>query len=437
LDGGRGAIEVRIGSDRTVYTLSSLGLGVAMPGDNFGKTVEMVDLGGDYCADFVVGAPGVAGTGVVYVLRGSPEGIKSAYAVRLPDARRGDEFGYSLSGGYLQGPIVVAGAPGRDLGAAANAGVIGWFRPSATGPGPVAVTSQATAGVAGSPETGDQFAEVLGPTFNELDTAVRLLVGAPHEDVGPAVDAGIVEQVTLIPNGRGPSSKIYRQQKGGLIGVPESGDRFGSAIAVNDDIDSNTLAIGVPGEDVGRTRNAGAVDLFTDEWGFPDDIDYRPRRAVTQRSPGIPGSVEAGDTFGASLQATSYCEADEDGSGSASADFAIGAPGEDLGDVLDAGTVTLYDTGLLGDGRPVTACLSHLIRQDGLAAGHAEPRDGLGADLGYRLGNELLIAAPGEDVGAVVDAGLIDVVDLGRLERRPAEQFSGGPRAHLHYANLH
>jgi hypothetical protein len=147
--------------------------------------------------------------------------------------------------------------------------------------------------------------------------------------------------------------------------------------------------------------------------------------------------VEAGDRFGASLEATFYCPADrDDSSGSISADFAVGAPGEDLGSVVDAGTVTLYDTGLSGDGRAAAACPSHLIRQDGLAGGHAEAGDQLGADLGSRLSTELLVAVPGEDVGAVVDAGLIDVIDIGRFAQRPAEQFVTGPRARLRYATL-
>ncbi len=69
--------------------------------------------------------------------------------------------------------------------------------------------------------------------------------------------------------------------------------------------------------------------------------------------------------------------------------------------------MTLYDTGLSGDGRPVgQVCPSHLIRQDGLAVGHAEAGDRLGADL--NMGDGLLVAVPGEDVGAVVDAGLVD-----------------------------
>lgn len=439
LDAGRGAIELRIGSDARVLTRSALGLGTRVPGDRFGAAVAgPFDADGDNCGDFVVAAPGAEGTGVVYMLRGSPGGIEGAYPVRLPAARPGDRFGHSLSVGYSPRPLVVVGAPGRDVGRTPDAGAIAWFRPSANGPGPVRALSQASPGVAGAPEADDRFGEVLGPSFDQRETALDVIVGVPREDVGRVPDAGIVEQVSLIGDGRGPVSRIYRQRAGGPLGVPEPGDRFGAALAIGDDLFSNTLAVGVPGEDVGTARDAGAVNLLTDEWTFPDDVHYQPRRAVTQRSARVPGTVEAGDRFGASLATTNYCvfERDDD-SGSLSADFAIGAPGEDLGPHTNAGTVTLYDTGLEGDGRRVTACRSHLIRQDGLAVGRAETGDQLGADVGTRLfSSELVVAVPGEDVGTVADAGLVGVVDLGRIEQRPAEQFSGGPRAGLRYAIL-
>ncbi len=286
-----------------------------------------LDVDGDDCLDFLVGAPGVGGAGVVYVFSGSPAGVGNAYAVRLPHPRPGDQFGYSLTVGYSAGPVVVAGAPGRDVGGAADAGVIAWFRPGATGPGEVTVLSQATAKVAGAPELGDRFGEVLSTPFPQREKALDVVVGVPREDVGAITDAGIVEQVTLVGDGGGPSSSVYRQRNGGPLGVPERGDRFGSAIAIGDDLDANTLAVGAPGEDVGTASNAGAVDLLTDEWGDPDDVHYVHRQAVTQHSERVPGRVEAGDGFGTSLEATFYCPADMDGSGSSSADFAVGAPG--------------------------------------------------------------------------------------------------------------
>ena len=378
---------------------------------------------------------------MVYVLRGSPEGVGGAYAVRLPGARPGDQFGFSLSVGYssqASRSFVIAGAPGRDVGGASDAGVIGWFWPGATGPTVVEPISQGSSRRRRCPRIwGTGLARCSGRPSNQRETAMDVVVGVPREDVGAVTDAGIVEQVTLIADGGGPHSTIYRQESGGPMGVPEPGDRFGSAIATSDDIDSNTLAVGVPGEDVGAVRNAGAVNLLTSEWTFPEDVHYVSRRAVTQQSARVPGNVEAGDSFGASLEGTFYCPADrDDSSGSISADFAVGAPGEDLGNVVDAGTVTLYDTGLSGDGRAAQACPSHLIRQDGLAAGHAEAGDQLGADLDSRLSTELLVAVPGEDVGAVVDAGLVDVIDIGRFAQRPAEQFVTGPRAGLRYATL-
>jgi FG-GAP repeat len=54
------------------------------------------------------------------------------------------------------------------------------------------------------------------------------------------------------------------------------------------------LAVGLPGEDVGRLPNAGAVSvLYGRANGMRSD-----RRVITQNSPGVPGFAEAGDQFG-------------------------------------------------------------------------------------------------------------------------------------------
>jgi hypothetical protein len=103
--------------------------------------------------------------------------------------------------------------------------------------------------------------------------------------------------------------------------------------------------------------------------------------------------------------------------------------------------VTLYDSGLLTEsGSEARPCPAQWIRQDGIAVGHTEAGDRLGADLAASGelfdGLALLIGVPGEDVRGVVDAGLIAVVDIRSVGRTAGQQLPGGPRARLHYATL-
>ncbi|MPY59440.1 FG-GAP and VCBS repeat-containing protein [Streptomyces spongiae] len=92
------------------------------------------------------------------------------------------------------------------------------------------------------------------------------------------------------------------------------------------------LAVGVPDATVdGRTR-AGYVNIL---WGGPKGPGAYGNTRVSQARPGVPGTPEAGDRFGAAVAV-----ADVNGDGVA--DLVIGAPGEDVtGSGTDAGTVAV------------------------------------------------------------------------------------------------
>ncbi|HEY3408535.1 MAG TPA: hypothetical protein VGK53_10240, partial [Propionicimonas sp.] len=79
----------------------------------------------------------------------------------------------------------------------------------------------------------------------------------------------------------------------GVAGDPEAGDAFGSVLAAT----GSWLFVGVPREDLGPARDAGAVVAlhFTAD-GFTST-------QLTQDSPAVPGEVETEDRFGQSLAA--------------------------------------------------------------------------------------------------------------------------------------
>lgn len=118
----------------------------------------------------------------------------------------------------------------------------------------------------------------------------------------------------------------------GVTGKAEAGGQFGATVAVGD-ADQTIAAVGAPGEDLGKRRNAGMVTVFT----FTDDKAHRltALRSFTQNSRGIPGRAQSGDQFGAALDAGgTLCDEEQN-------DVAVGAPGENLGRARDAGTVTV------------------------------------------------------------------------------------------------
>lgn len=97
------------------------------------------------------------------------------------------------------------------------------------------------------------------------------------------------------------------------------------------------LATGVPGEDVGSVRDAGAVQVLYGSASGPTARD----QVWHQNRKGIKGGAEQGDGFGS---ATASGDFDADGF----ADLAVGIPGEDLGGKRDTGAVQVLYGGSSG-----------------------------------------------------------------------------------------
>jgi hypothetical protein len=139
---------------------------------------------------------------------------------------------------------------------------------------------------------------------------------------------------------------------------PESGDRFGAAVV--DAFDGP--AAGAPGEDLRGRRDAGLVELFTE--------GLRPRLTYRQGARGVPGHLETGDRFGSALASGMGIDCQED------FPLAVGAPGQDLRGTRDAGAVTLIQGG------DVTDCHSRELTQGHGLAGKPHRHARIGATLG-------------------------------------------------------
>jgi hypothetical protein len=345
-----GDADHRVGQGaRAVLTVADLGM-TPRAGDHFGWAVGTGNIDLDSCADLVVGVPGAdlpePDAGAIHVVYGSKDGLNAGTASqRLTQsdagglAEAGDHFGQTVAVGENLGQdtsVVVAGAPGEDVGAAADAGAVNILNFSDSIPIQPREVTQNTSGIPDGVETGDQFGAslALGVDLLRNDGSWELLAGAPGESVGNRSSAGSVTLVTEIqgfpPTGTWQAAR-YTQDSPGVGGAAEKDDRFGASLAVGNRVGPGSvrrIAVGAPGEDVGSDNSAGAVNLFTASGSGLRGLTY-----LTQDTPGVGDSSEPGDRFGSSVAVLA----------GTTPQLTVGTPYEDLGSATDAGMVQRFD----------------------------------------------------------------------------------------------
>jgi hypothetical protein len=237
-----------------------------------------------------------------------------------------------------------------------------------------------------------QQAASLRADFNQ-DGFADLAIGAPGEDIGSLAAAGTVTVLYGTASGTsGPGSQLLTQ----VGGAVEAGDGFGSALA-SDDFNHDgfaDLAVGAAGEAVGNLQGAGAVSVL---YGSASGLTVTGGRLFTQ----VAGAVEAGDLFGDALAAGDF---NHDGF----ADLAVGAPGEDVGSIRDAGATSL----LYGSAGGLASTGGRLFTQIG---GTPERDDLFGSavaagDFNQNGFADLAVGAPNETIGSIGHAGAVSVL---------------------------
>lgn len=422
-----GAVDVHLssGSEQRI-TAAGLGLtGAAQADARFGAAISVADVNNDGCSDLAVGAPGAGGSGRVYVLHGSPSGIGGAVTtITAPDGAVGDDFGAAVVE-IIRGVQVEdlwVGAPGRTVDGYADAGEVYHYVFDASGtPTYVGHVSYAGTVVTGRVHAGDRFASVLAARSDGL------VVGVPDRSVAGHAGAGQV--VVLSQRDLPLAAEVFDQSSPGVPGTPEAGDHYGASVA---EVPMGTgFIVGIPGEDLGSLKDAGAVDAYAYTDGNPHSL--KPTvTSYTQDSPLVPGTSEAGDGFGAAVLIGHYTDCDDAVFG-----YAVGAPGEDIGSIKDAGYVSAWR-----DEKRLPDCPSIGYRQGTTLPGVAEAGDRLGATLSLLhrptgndrensdYTNDPVIGVPGED-GSQVNSGVVDTV-------RPVKSYGavGGPIAGLQYGTV-
>ncbi|MFI0964030.1 FG-GAP-like repeat-containing protein [Streptomyces sp. NPDC021080] len=235
----------------------------------------------------------------------------------------------------------------------------------------------------------------------------------------------------------------------GPVSAHAAGTASAAATSVRADFNHDgyaDLAVAAPWGTVGGHARAGYVSVV---YGSSTGLDTKHRQVISQNTAGIPGAAETGDFFGWGLSL-----GDLDGDGYT--DLVVGAPGEAVGDVQQAGTLTAVwggKTGLSGgkvvatgsmfdqvkprnvtvgdfngDGRPDVATENHVL------TGPFTRTAGAAATADLALGHS------DDDMGTIIDdvaAGDVDhdgITDLVGLVHTYDEE---GPGVGFRVAYLH
>lgn len=143
-----------------------------------------------------------------------------------------------------------------------------------------------------------------------------LLIGAPGETVGTYKQAGGFHYV------RQGRSIAINQDTPGVDGGPESGDRFGDALAA----DGRHFAVSGPGEDVSGQTDAGTVAVFDHHLTTGNLPTFL--QGIDTEEDDVSGGPEVGDGFGTSLAMTTYRPASAPNT--IESLLMVGAPGESM-----------------------------------------------------------------------------------------------------------
>jgi hypothetical protein len=285
----------------------------------------------------------------------------------------------------------------------AGAVIVAYGHDSGIGAGAKKRWSQATKGVPGKPVYGDRFGDTLAAGDFDGDGYSDLAIGAQWEDIGPATDAGAITVLYGSASGLTAARSEIIRQGAGAPGQVEDSDYFGAALAAGDfNGDGRAdLAIGAPGEDLGHEVSAGVVSVLL---GGSKRLGGGGRSTITRSSPGMAGSADAADNFGAALATGNFGKGLRD-------DLAVGAPGE-LVVKIQAGAVHV----LYGAKSGLKTTGSNWFHQ-GVAgiADAPEIFDRLGSalaagDFGRAGQDDLAVGVPGEDLGSKGDAGIVHVL---------------------------
>ncbi|WP_244409111.1 FG-GAP repeat protein [Stackebrandtia nassauensis] len=306
--------------------------------------------------------------------------------------------GPASAGEFVADPINDFDCDGQrdalDADSAASVGghdAAGAVRVQYSGTAAAITIDQSTPGIAGSPETEDQFGTEVTAYDENGDGCDDLVIGASYEDL---VDEGGEEQadagmIWMIPGSAAgldtQASTSLNLNSPGVPGSIAEYQWFGRTLSSGETQGGEPYLVAAsPGYRTGSTQwAAGAV------YYLRGDETYR----ITQDSPGVPGTAESYDYFGERIAVTDRY-------------VAISAPGESIGSKSNAGMVHVFDHNLQGG---VLTTVGAFHQDSPGISGTTETGDLFGdglAVIGYRASASAPVSAlvsagsPGEAIGS-------------------------------------
>jgi hypothetical protein len=291
---------------------------VAESDEEFARDVVSGDFDGDGFDDLGIGVPSESvdeqsQAGAINVLYGSPSGLSSAGNQFWTQASPGviglveslDVLGFSLAAEDFNGDgfsDLAAGAILETLGVVSG-GAVNVLYGSGRGLSPAGnqFWSQDSPGVEGEAESGDRFGWALAGGDFDADGFADLAVGARDKRVGDGYSAGAVNVLYGSSSGLlRAKNQYWTQDSPGVVGVSESYDLFGGALASGDfgNGPQDDLAVGAYGEALKGVSYAGVVNVL---YGTVTGLSSDGNQGWSQDAPGVLGEVETFDNFGQAL----------------------------------------------------------------------------------------------------------------------------------------
>ncbi|MEU5755141.1 FG-GAP repeat protein [Streptomyces sp. NPDC047829] len=366
--------------------------GAVEAGDGFGAAVASGDLDNDGYDDAVVAVPdedlaGLADAGGAVVFWGSPTGLHGSDSTWLEndDPRAGARFGRAVEAARYFAPDPADPDAGlRDSIAVLENDALLFFThmPGQDAQGLTMSDRRIRARDVAPGDAGFEFRSLSHGNYNEDPWADLAVSGVT---TGAQPGAGTVRVLHGAPD---------------VGGLGDGGTFPGGPAVVSGDWDGTGQDDLVIGDTGAGAPTGGGITLYLGR-GDLSGLEPEPAQYWTQDSTGVPGTSEAGDQWGAELSA-----GDTDGDGHP--DLAVGAPGEDIGSVPDAGAVWV----LRGDRTGFSDVgVKSFDQQLADIPGTAEKSDRWGGQVRLIDANKdglfgLLAAAPGENT----DDGFVWVV---------------------------